>query len=131
MCTDFFTSPYSQPYLTLACSGRLQEVLDVSGAGRLTKAHYFSLYSTLPVQNIDQAAAQVICSLLFCPRVSKGRERQTGRTAPVVDFWKSCTKSWSTEQTQLVTFLIALTGCRRGNLNSTWQVTPQVAQACP
>ena len=41
LCTDFFTSPNSQPYLTLACSGRLQEVLGESGAGRLTKAHHF------------------------------------------------------------------------------------------
>lgn len=41
LCEDFLTSPNSRSYLMLACSRRLEEVWEESGAGKLTKAHHF------------------------------------------------------------------------------------------
>lgn len=99
---------------------RLQWKASASFGGKWGRQTYkspsLSLYSTQPVQNIDQVAARYLLLAVLSLR-SGGEEKRDASISSVVDQWKS----WSIYRVNR-TFLIALIGCRQGKLNSTWHV---------
>lgn len=122
--TDSFTSSTPLSYLTLVWSGSFRKFGRRGGAGRLTKARHFSLYSPQPVQNIDQVAAQylLLCSVL--QRQGEGQEDDRGGGGGEYLFhsWKSCCAEKETKWN-----IFERIDWRKEKPNSTWQE----AQTCP